>query len=59
MKNLSFRFVYFVLIDRQFTAIWMECSHQGTRLQVYGDVLQCPAHGSEFSNKEVFCHPGY
>jgi Rieske Fe-S protein len=29
----------------------MRCTHQGTELQVYGDKLQCPAHGSEFGNK--------
>lgn len=31
-----------------FTAISMKCSHQGAELQVFGDVLHCPAHGSEF-----------
>lgn len=34
-----------------YTALWMECSHLGAELQVFGDQLQCPAHGSEFSNK--------
>jgi Rieske Fe-S protein len=28
----------------------MRCTHQGTELQVFGDRLQCPAHGSEFTN---------
>ena len=28
----------------------MRCTHQGTELQVFGDKLQCPAHGSEFNN---------
>ena len=32
-----------------FYALWMQCTHQGTELQVFGDRLQCPAHGSEFS----------
>jgi Rieske Fe-S protein len=27
----------------------MKCTHQGTELEVYGDRLQCPAHGSEFT----------
>jgi Rieske Fe-S protein len=27
----------------------MKCTHQGTELQVFGDRLQCPAHGSEFT----------
>ena len=29
----------------------MQCTHQGAELQVYGDRLQCPAHGSEFNSK--------
>jgi nitrite reductase/ring-hydroxylating ferredoxin subunit len=41
--------VYRTSSDR-FQALWMKCTHQGTELQVFGDRLQCPAHGSEFSN---------
>lgn len=36
-----------------YTALLMECTHQGAELQVYGDKLQCAAHGSEFSNKGI------
>jgi Rieske Fe-S protein len=34
-----------------YTALWMQCPHQGAELQVFGDTLQCPAHSSEFDNK--------
>ncbi len=34
----------------QYEALWMRCTHQGTELQVFGDTMQCPAHGSEFNN---------
>lgn len=37
----------------EFTALLMKCTHQGTELQVFGDRLQCPAHGSEFSKTGV------
>ena len=37
--------------EQEYTALWMRCTHQGTELQVFGDTLQCPAHGSEFNNK--------
>ena len=37
--------------DSEYKALLMRCTHQGTELQVFGDRLQCPAHGSEFSNK--------
>ena len=36
-----------------YSALLMRCPHQGAELQVFGDRLQCPAHGSEFSNKGV------
>ena len=36
--------------ENEYTALWMRCTHQGTELQVFGDKLQCPAHGSEFNN---------
>ena len=39
------------LSETEYTALWMSCTHQGTELQVFGDKLQCPAHGSEFSNR--------
>ncbi|RYY67670.1 MAG: Rieske (2Fe-2S) protein [Chitinophagaceae bacterium] len=37
--------------ENEYSALWMRCSHQGAELQVFGDKLQCPAHGSEFGNK--------
>ncbi len=36
--------------ENTFTALLMKCTHQGAELQVFGDKLQCPAHGSEFNN---------
>ncbi len=36
--------------ENNYEALWMQCTHQGTELQVFGDKLQCPAHGSEFDN---------
>ncbi|MEO6719537.1 MAG: Rieske (2Fe-2S) protein [Ferruginibacter sp.] len=37
--------------EKEYSALWMRCTHQGTELQVFGDKLQCPAHGSEFNSK--------
>lgn len=36
--------------ETEYSAMWMRCTHQGAELQASGDRLQCPAHGSEFSN---------
>lgn len=44
----------------EYTALWMQCTHQGAELQVFGDKLQCPAHGSEFNDKgEVISTPAF
>lgn len=37
--------------ETEYSAVWMQCTHQGAELQASGDQLQCSAHGSEFSNK--------
>ena len=39
------------LSDAEYSALWMQCTHQGSELQASGDFLQCPAHGSEFNNR--------
>lgn len=36
--------------ENNYEALLMKCTHQGAELQVFGDKLQCPAHGSEFDN---------
>ncbi|CAN5624805.1 Rieske (2Fe-2S) protein [soil metagenome] len=36
--------------ENNYSALFMRCTHQGAELQVFGDKLQCPAHGSEFNN---------
>lgn len=42
----------------EYRAVLLKCTHKGTELQVFGDRLQCPAHGSEFNqNGEVQSGP--
>lgn len=48
---LQYPVCVFRLRENEYTALWMRCTHQGTELQVFGDKIQCPAHGSEFDNK--------
>lgn len=45
------------LNDKDFSAVLMRCPHQGAELQVFGDKLQCPAHGSEFDNRGAVMSP--
>ena len=49
--KLKFPICVYRLDAQNYSALWLQCSHQGAELQVFGDKLQCPAHGSEFNNK--------
>lgn len=50
-EALKYPICVYRLGDKDYSALWMQCTHQGTELQAAGDYLHCPAHGSEFSNK--------
>ena len=47
---LQYPIAVFRFDSNEYKALYMRCTHQGTELQVFGDRLQCPAHGSEFTN---------
>lgn len=47
---LQYPICVYRLEQNKFSALWMKCTHQGSELQVFGQRLQCPAHGSEFNN---------
>lgn len=52
--KLQYPVSIFRFSDTEYRALLMKCTHKGTELRVYGDRLQCPAHGSEFTqNGEV------
>lgn len=48
---LNFPIVVYRTSDTEFSALLLECTHQGVELTVNGDLLSCSAHGSEFNNK--------
>jgi Rieske Fe-S protein len=50
-ENLQFPICVYRFNDKEYSALWMRCTHQGTELQASGDYLHCTAHGSEFNNK--------
>jgi nitrite reductase/ring-hydroxylating ferredoxin subunit len=52
-EKLQYPICLYRFSDQQYSALLMRCTHQGTELQVFGDKLQCPAHGSEFNDKGV------
>ena len=49
--SLLFPICVYRFSDNDYSAIWMQCAHQGAELNVAGDYLQCPAHGSEYDNR--------
>jgi Rieske Fe-S protein len=49
--QLEFPIYLYRFSDTNYSALWMECTHQGAELQASGDFLQCPSHGSEFNNR--------
>jgi Rieske Fe-S protein len=51
--QLQFPICVYRFSETDYTALLMKCTHQGAELQVFGDKLECPAHGSEFSNRGV------
>ncbi len=50
-EALQYPVYVFRFSDREYSALWMQCTHQGTELQASGDRLVCTAHGSEFNNR--------
>ena len=50
-EKLQYPICVYRFNETNYSALWLKCTHQGAELQVFGDKLQCPAHGSEFTNK--------
>lgn len=52
-ENLLFPICIYRFSDQDYSAIWLKCAHMGAEVNVVGDMLQCPAHGSEYNNRGV------
>jgi Rieske Fe-S protein len=52
-ENLLFPICIYRFNDEDYSAIWLKCAHMGAEVNVVGDTLQCPAHGSEYNNRGV------
>ncbi|HSY62837.1 MAG TPA: Rieske (2Fe-2S) protein [Cytophaga sp.] len=49
-EKLNFPIYLYKMNEQEYSAVWMECTHQGAELSAHGEQLSCPAHGSEFDN---------
>lgn len=52
-ESLQYPICVYRFTDKEYAALWMQCSHQGAELQVNGERLTCPAHGSEFDRRGI------
>ena len=52
-EKLQYPICLYRFSELQYSALLMRCTHQGTELQVFGDKLECPAHGSAFNNEGI------
>ncbi len=50
-EQLNYPIVVYRNGETDYTALLLRCSHQYNELNVNGELLSCPAHGSEFDNK--------
>jgi Rieske Fe-S protein len=50
-EQLKFPICVYRFSDTDYSALWMECMHQGAEVNVAGSYLQCPAHGSEYDSR--------
>ena len=55
VRNERLRFPIYLhrFSDSDYTALLMECTHQGAELNASGDHLYCPSHGSEFNSRGI------
>ena len=47
-EKLNFPIYLYRMNESEYSALWMECTHQGAELTAHGEYLTCAAHGSEF-----------
>jgi Rieske Fe-S protein len=52
-EKLQFPIYLFRFSEKEYSALYLQCTHQGNELNAYGDKLVCSAHGSEFDNKGI------
>ena len=52
-EKMKFPICVYRFNENTYSALLMRCTHQGAELQVFGEKLECPAHGSAFNNMGV------
>ena len=52
-EELKYPICIYRIDETEYSALLMKCTHQGAELQVSGDQLTCPSHGSEFDKAGI------
>lgn len=45
------------LNEKEYSAVYLQCTHKGCELEPHEAYLSCPCHGSEFDNRGNVQHP--
>lgn len=53
MESGLYPIVIYRFSDTEYKALLLRCTHQFVELNVNGNIITCPAHGSEFSDRGV------
>ncbi len=56
-EKLEFPICIYRLSETEYTALYLQCTHQGCEVHPYPDYLVCPCHGSEYSNRGKVLQP--
>jgi len=47
-EQLTYPIYLYQISATEYSAAWMQCTHLGAELSAHGELMSCPAHGSEF-----------
>lgn len=56
-ERLNFPIVIYRLDEKNYKALYTECTHRGCELNTAPNGMQCPCHGSEFSKEGKVLSP--
>jgi Rieske Fe-S protein len=56
-EKLEFPICIYRFSATEYSALYLQCTHQGCEVHPYPNYLVCPCHGSEFTNKGVVLQP--
>jgi Rieske Fe-S protein len=56
-EQLKYPICVYRFSDSDYSALYLQCTHQGNELTVYGDKMVCSAHGSEFDQRGNVTQP--